>query len=67
MSGEEESLRRGLWIARSQLAILRSIAAENRGNDSFRSVQQTRNVFDRVYDISDHGVKTINQRLSIDE
>jgi hypothetical protein len=30
-------------------------------------VQQTRNVFDRVYDISDHGVKTINQRLSIDE
>lgn len=67
MSGEEESLRRGLWIVRSQLAILRSIAEENRGNDSFRSARQIRDVFNRIYDISDHGVRTINQRLSIDE
>lgn len=64
---EEESLRRGLWIARSQLAVLRAIAAENRGNDSPESARQMRDVFDRIYDISDHGVRTINQRLSIDE
>lgn len=64
---EEESLRRGLWIARSQLAVLRAIAAENRGNDNYGPARQMRDVFDRIYDISDHGVRTINQRLSIDE